>query len=624
MRIIFSFASWYRFLSAVMLSSFLLLSSFHVTADDDQIQGISERRALEQQVLMSPLSNLNELRNKLSFSKLTIEDQIYLETLIARIHFFKGEIELANDYFDKAQAKLVNGSSNWGTGYFYLYRAFFAIEQGSLDEAKRLIALSRDNFTNIKESNMLARVSAIEGIIHIWREEYAQALATLQDAHAYILKNDVETTTQLVVVDALTAYYATLKYYEKGIELAYQADNLAKNASNILDGLPAKYNLCLILLRKSLLNQAQECYLDMNEVAIEFNLPRYKFWAPSGLGKVAIEQGEYQKALDYFKVAQSFESQAIINPAHLIVLRNNQARALSQLGRHSDADKQVRSALDIVKNYHSPLNNRYLRQTLRLKADILENAGKLKESIGVYHQFIGLLEESELDTKRILEQEAKSFYEAEHHKLRLALSDQKNATQAAELKELQHQKSLTLAYILVFFTTIMSALVFWYFQRQLKLNRLKFFSKDPLTGLYNRLYLHDRLEAMIQEHKPFCIITLDLNDFKRFNDKFGYLVGDEVLRQLANSLRESFRESEDIVVRSGGEEFVILCAQAQANGIGQRLESVRHRLGDKTKQMVDVEVEFSTQVIIYQHQGLTSLLVQIDNALRTSKRKSSS
>lgn len=599
---------------------FICLSLFSLIANA-ALDELPNRIIIENQVLKSPLVKEVSLLNRLDASKLTLSESIYLNTLVARINFFKGNIDVAKRHFDIAEQLIDKEANSWSAGYFYLYRAYFSIEIGKLDEAKNLISRSKNIYIQLRESEQLARVQAIEGVILIWREEYVDALRVLEDAYAYINRNEVSGTTKLVVLDAMTAYYSSLKYYEKGIELAYQADEIAKLANNILEGLPAKYNLCLILLRKQMHSQANSCYQEMLDIADQFNLPRYQFWAPAGLGKVALAEGRFDVALAYFDEAQRLENIAIVNPAHLIVLRNNQAKALSAQAKHQIALAKVAETFYLLQNYESPLNNRYLRQTLQLKADILENAGNLKEAVDAFKEYISLLEDNERQSKSILEQEVKSFYEAEHHKLRLALSDQKLIAETAKVKELQNEKSLTLAYVMVFIATVFVVLTFWYFQLQFQNAKRRFFTKDPLTGLYNRLFLHERLQHYTSERINFSLVTIDVVDFKKFNDRFGYLVGDEVLRQLATVLTESFRESQDVIIRSGGEEFVILCSLVSVEEIVSRLQKVKSQLDTRTKQMVDDVIEIETQIIKYDQQGLTTLLVQIDNAFRHNELK---
>ena len=89
---------------------------------------------------------------------------------------------------------------------------------------------------------------------------------------------------------------------------------------------------------------------------------------------------------------------------------------------------------------------------------------------------------------------------------------------------------------------------------------------DPLTGLPNRRLLETRLEHALSKSelsgKPFNIILLDLNSFKFVNDRFGHDAGDELLRCVAQRLKQCVRE-EDTVARLGGDEFVLLLESDQ-------------------------------------------------------------
>ncbi|RDB62626.1 diguanylate cyclase [Gordonibacter sp. 28C] len=94
---------------------------------------------------------------------------------------------------------------------------------------------------------------------------------------------------------------------------------------------------------------------------------------------------------------------------------------------------------------------------------------------------------------------------------------------------------------------------------------------DYLTGLYNRRYFYERLEE-IPRDEPITIVTLDLDDFKDINDRYGHAAGDFALVETARILRETFPDG--LVVRWGGDEFVValpsdrdtrdVCASVQA------------------------------------------------------------
>lgn len=96
--------------------------------------------------------------------------------------------------------------------------------------------------------------------------------------------------------------------------------------------------------------------------------------------------------------------------------------------------------------------------------------------------------------------------------------------------------------------------------------------KDALTGLPNRLNLERRMEWRIENHHPFCVAFLDLNQFKQVNDRYGHPAGDELLRQFAGELSSNLRPG-DLVGRWGGDEFMVVldCDLANANDLMERV-----------------------------------------------------
>lgn len=89
-------------------------------------------------------------------------------------------------------------------------------------------------------------------------------------------------------------------------------------------------------------------------------------------------------------------------------------------------------------------------------------------------------------------------------------------------------------------------------------------TKDPLTGLYNRALLDEKFNAYMQAVKgageEFAAVLVDIDHFKKINDTFGHLFGDEILRITSELLQHSIRH-EDTIFRYGGEEFLILFAK---------------------------------------------------------------
>jgi diguanylate cyclase (GGDEF)-like protein len=97
--------------------------------------------------------------------------------------------------------------------------------------------------------------------------------------------------------------------------------------------------------------------------------------------------------------------------------------------------------------------------------------------------------------------------------------------------------------------------------------------RDPLTGLCNRRGLDERIGYEIARHsrerRRFVVIAIDLDGFKRVNDRFGHAAGDDLLRDVAEALGEAVRE-QDTVARLGGDEFCVLAPETGRGG-GQHL-----------------------------------------------------
>jgi diguanylate cyclase (GGDEF)-like protein len=107
---------------------------------------------------------------------------------------------------------------------------------------------------------------------------------------------------------------------------------------------------------------------------------------------------------------------------------------------------------------------------------------------------------------------------------------------------------------------------------------------DGLTGLYVQKYYKDRLRDEIfraLEHKlPLTVLMIDVDHFKSYNDRYGHLVGDKVLKLVAQVLRESVR-TVDLVSRYGGEEFSVLLLKTPGDGALNVAERIRQKVEEQ-------------------------------------------
>ena len=104
---------------------------------------------------------------------------------------------------------------------------------------------------------------------------------------------------------------------------------------------------------------------------------------------------------------------------------------------------------------------------------------------------------------------------------------------------------------------------------------------DPLTNLYNRRYFETRITEEIQRARRYgldlALLIVDADDFKALNDRLGHLVGDRVLKTMAELLRRSVRAF-DVCARFGGEEFAIVLPGSDAKSAMLSAERIRHRI----------------------------------------------
>jgi diguanylate cyclase (GGDEF)-like protein len=112
-------------------------------------------------------------------------------------------------------------------------------------------------------------------------------------------------------------------------------------------------------------------------------------------------------------------------------------------------------------------------------------------------------------------------------------------------------------------------------------NRLTMFSEvriDPLTGVTNRRGMDEALASQFAVRNRYglelSVLIMDIDHFKRINDKQGHLEGDRMLQRVARLLHESAREV-DLVVRYGGEEFVIVMPRTDLEGAAALAERIR-------------------------------------------------
>lgn len=144
----------------------------------------------------------------------------------------------------------------------------------------------------------------------------------------------------------------------------------------------------------------------------------------------------------------------------------------------------------------------------------------------------------------------------------------------------------------IFITSIKNALI------HKRTEKLAF--TDPLTELYNHRFFQETLlqefTRSLRYKKPLSLMILDIDFFKKFNDTYGHLVGDKVLKHVSSIFKASIRDQIDTVARYGGEEFAVILPETSLDGAAVFAERIRSKVEDSV--VIDGDKELKVTISI--------------------------
>jgi diguanylate cyclase (GGDEF)-like protein len=148
---------------------------------------------------------------------------------------------------------------------------------------------------------------------------------------------------------------------------------------------------------------------------------------------------------------------------------------------------------------------------------------------------------------------------------------------------------------------------------------------DPMTRVYNRYCLEELLQREIslaeRYDKSFAVILVDLNRFKEINDRFGHLMGDFVLAEVAQLLHSCVRGS-DVVIRYGGDEFVVVLSETDLLGAQAVVSRIHQKVEEwsANNKVARFDLGVSTGVSIFsQGKTINDLISEADQQMYSMK-----
>jgi diguanylate cyclase (GGDEF)-like protein len=430
-------------------------------------------------------------------------------------------------------------------------------------------------------------------------------------------EGDASTTLRLRSVWLLAALLADAGAVDAGINTGVMALKLAEQSGTSWRRAQALIGLAFNYLRAQQLERAQQLIAEAAEVAerdpdpiLMSRLHTNRGMIYSELGDEATAGQSMQRALDYARQAGS--------PTMLALALGNAADSQLRKGDFQKARSLSEEALVMALANHDLSSETLARQTIGMAkiglklieegkreaiaaisvdeaqgqlaqasdgwlelAKQLERFGDLPGAVQAYHRFRGLSDQVLREGSRKAVLEAQARFDNEIQAKQIEALNQGNQLKAEQV--LAGDLRLKLWAALGACVVLSGVLLALAYQRIRKTNQALALSnaalksqgeRDPLTGLANRRHFQSAIKRLADKGK-FCgtVFLVDIDHFKRINDGHGHAAGDSVLLELAARLRTVLRD-EDLVVRWGGEEFLIVIEGRQvasASVLAQRL-----------------------------------------------------
>ncbi|WP_421244922.1 GGDEF domain-containing protein [Aeromonas sp. 601019] len=155
-------------------------------------------------------------------------------------------------------------------------------------------------------------------------------------------------------------------------------------------------------------------------------------------------------------------------------------------------------------------------------------------------------------------------------------------------------------------------------QYELQQRLLRQSETDQLTGLYNRRFFFEHCQPLRTGDAPCGLIMLDIDHFKQINDHYGHQQGDRALQRFSGCI-DALLRADDLFVRSGGEEFLILLPRIDEAGLLQIAEQIRAAVEALPADPVAITVSLGT-TLVQPEEEINQALARADEWLYRAKR----
>ncbi len=443
--------------------------------------------------------------------------------------------------------------------------------------------------------DLTAKVQAAISAGQAYQEQgnYPAGLAKLQGAVDMARRIDGDTAPLGSSLYALVWLYLNMGQLDQAAEVQREALALARTAES-----PGRVAVALgteyaVAIEQKAYSRARRALLEA--IGLERSIGARHMLASSlaYLSDFYLKERSFQQARTYGM--QALQAAIDVNSiSDMATARVNLGQAYLGLGQLAEGRRHFDAGL---ATYEQQGDKPELQAVLLEYGGALEHAGDFQGAIAAYGRERRISNEMFADERRAAVLELQEKYDAERRQRQIAALRQQNRVAEAELayRRLEQRIWWLLAAILALAATVVGLMYRKVRQVNARLAvknvELKERSSlDPLTALFNRRHFQSFMEAAqggrnerrgARTKAMGALFLLDVDHFKAVNDTHGHAAGDEVLKLIACSLRETLRET-DMIVRWGGEEFLAYLPAVSRDGPDEVARRILYGISSRT------------------------------------------
>jgi diguanylate cyclase (GGDEF)-like protein len=451
-----------------------------------------------------------------------------------------------------------------------VYRESVAAPKDAINDYEKGIELSRTN----EDPTLMAQGLVYRGGVNSVLGFHGKALADLLEAQRVFLQNQAPEAASQTFQNIGTAY-RRLGYVDKARE--YLAQSIAYEEKVGDRELLFSSTLQLGFTEEEAGNFSKALQLDQRAIDIGLSTGVKGIEAPAQIAaaSVSIELRRYVEALALLDRAEASLSEIGDESAHGMIAYER-GKAEAGRGQHARAIESYQRA-ETASDFKN--NQRYLELLHAARAQSNEALGRIPAALLDYKHYLGAHEQVARQRTDQQAQMLREQFDTDRSNLENARLRAEQALKDRQVEALQRERAWQK--VAMGLLAILICLLLLLTMRQLARLRTwkRMASVDALTGVANRRSV-DLFGSAAWRHarahgEPLAVLVIDLDLFKRVNDRFGHPVGDRALSRIAQACQGLLRDG-DLLGRVGGEEFVVVLPRASyshAMDVAERLRS---------------------------------------------------